>query len=256
MSATAAALTAVASRSGIGLTWDSIAYAYAAQQVADGGTPTTMYGDPFTQYPPGLPLLVGTLARLWPVDADAVTIAAALGVALVAALVVATYGLSATALRNPTLALVPTALVAVATPVTMIYSRLWSESLACVLTTIVLLLLTRAVVRARLTWPTAVAVIALVALAPWVRYASAVLVGVAALGAGLALRRHGPARAVAGGVLVGLVSSLGTVAVVAHNLSVGSGPFGARTPPVGSVADYLVDTVATLGALVVPVPAR
>ncbi len=250
----AAVLTAVASRSGIGMTWDSVAYAYAAREVAAGSTPHTMTGYPFTQYPPGVPAILGTAARALPGGLDVATIAAVLGIVLVAALVAITYALSVAALGDRDVALVPTALVAVATSTTMLYSRLWSEPLACVITALVLLMLTRAIVRARLTWPAVVAVVLLVSIAPWIRYAGAMLVAVAALGAALALRRHGWARAAAGGLLVGVASSVGTAAVIWHNLTLGSGPFGARTAPAGTLTGYVVDTMTTLGALVVPVP--
>lgn len=255
LAALAAVLTAAASRSGIGLTWDSIAYAYAAREVTAGRAPTTLTGAPFTQYPPGLPDLLGLLARLGP---DVATVATVLGVVLVAVLVVSTHWLAGLALRDRTLALVPTTLVAIATPITMLYSRLWSEPLACVLTVVVLALPTRAVLQARLTWPTTVGVVALTSIAPWIRYACAVLVVVAAIGAGLALRRRGTRRAVTGAVLVGLASAAGTAALIVRNLFVGSGPLGLRPAPVDGLVDgvtgYLADTVTTLGSLVVPVP--
>ncbi len=250
----AAALTTLASRSGIGMTTDSVAYAFAARAVAAGEPPTTMTGHLLAQFPPGLPVLLGTIARAWPGGADVTTVAAALGALLAGGLVVVTYALAASALRDRRLALVPTALTAVATSTTMLYSRMWSEPLACVLTTVVLLLLTRAVVAARLSGPTFAAVVVLVMLTPWVRYVGLGLIPVAGVGAALALRRHGPVRAVAAGIAVASAGALGSVALVLRNLAAGAGLFGPHGAPQGSVADYLADTTTTLGALVLPAP--
>ena len=82
LAATTGVLSAVAMRDGPGMTVDSVRYAAAARSVLDSGEPTTLTGDPFTVFPPGLPILLGTIMRA---GLDVEAAAAVAGVAAAAA---------------------------------------------------------------------------------------------------------------------------------------------------------------------------
>lgn len=252
LAAGAGVLSAVAMASGPGLTVDSVRYAAAARGVAASLGAIDIDGGPFTLYPPGLPAIVGTLMRSG-LSLESAT--AVVNIVAVVAMVVASYWLGAVALRSTTIALLPAAVVGVATPTVMLFSRLWSEPLFAVLTLLVLILGTRAVMQRSLSATTALALAAASSAAVWIRYIGITLIPIVALAAALAVRGRGARRMVVVGLAVGTLGAAGAVAVVARNLSLGSDPFGSRVSAGSTVGEFLVDTVATLGSYVIPQPA-
>ena len=251
LAACSGALAAAAMASGPGLTVDSVRYAAAARAFADTGAVTDLDGGPFTTFPPGLPVVLGTVMRTGlPVESAA----AIVNVVAVVAMVVATYWLAALALRATTLALLPAAVVSVATPTVMLHSRLWSEPLFTLVTLLVLIVATRAVLSRSLTPTVAVLLAALCSAAVWIRYIGITLIPVVAMGAAMAARDRGPRRMMAAGAGVGAVAALGAVALVARNLATGSEPFGGRSSRGGDAAEFVLDAIRTLGSYLMPQP--
>lgn len=245
------ALSAVAMRDGPGMTVDSVRYAAAARTMLESGEPTTLTGDPFTLFPPGLPIVLGTIMRA---GLDVEAAAAVAGVVMAVAMVVAAYWLASLALDSTVLGLLPAALVSVATPTVMLHSRLWSEPAFSVLVLMQLIAATWLVRRRRLEALPLLVVVVAGALAVWVRYIGVTLIPVAALAAGLAMRGRGAARVALAAVVVGALTAVGAITLVVRNIGLEAEPFGARSDDGSTVIAYLVDTAATLGAYVLPQP--
>ena len=234
---------------GSGLSQDSVSYLAAARSLAAGDGLLTYTGDPLTLFPPGLPLVLGLAESAgWQAQSAAVAVNAVCA----ALIVVGAYRLA----RGCGLGLVGAFAVATFTSLSSatvsVFAWLWTEPLFAVLVLGALILLVGMIRRQEVRWGPVIGVGLLVSAATGVRYVGLVMIGIAALGAWLALRdgpRHLRWRWVA--IVAGL-SSTGLLVVAARNLALGSGPLGERYPGTRTLEGALEATIEVLGSYVAP----
>lgn len=244
-----AIMVLLATRRGPGISPDSVVYVSAARNFAHRGEMVDFLGLPLTLWPPGLPWLLSVFERA---GIDSQTAAVGINVVSASLTVLLTYALAKATLGSPTLALVAATVVSTSASTVRVYSMLWTEPLFTVLTLSALLLLTSAVRQNRLAAGPLVAVAALVTGATMLRIAGLWLVPIAALGALLAERAKGLARALAWALLAGLLSSAGFFVVVLRNVAAGAPPLGERYAAGLTLKGIVVSSLETLGGYVVP----
>lgn len=219
-------LVLVASRSGIGISPDSVSYVAAATSWANGDGLLTFTGEPLTLFPPGLPILLGSLGWFGiPLTGAALVI----NVLAAGALVLGAYLLGRIVGLSPALALGAAAMVAVAPAMVDNLSMLWTEGLFSVLVLGLLLVVARATRRrAGADWGTILGSAALVWAATAVRYVGVTLVAVVLVGLWLAGRGH-PGCLMRAVLATGLALA-GPLLIVLRNLVVTGEPLGERYP--------------------------
>ncbi|MDQ7991058.1 MAG: hypothetical protein AAGC63_00055 [Propionicimonas sp.] len=240
-----AGLVTAATSHGPGATPDSVNYLAGAESFARSGDVLMVNGNPMTLFPPGLPVILGSLLSL---GVDVPTAAVVLNVFAVAAMVALSYAL-ARALGLPRLAsLACTAVVAVSKATLFVHAYLFSEPLFSALVLVTLLLVVNGCRAGGFSWPRLVLVGVATSAAISLRYLGLLLIPVVvATVFGVLLPRVGWLRAGARAGVAGVVSSIGLVAVVTRNLSLGSGPLGPRTAGVVSPLDVLAQAMTALG---------
>lgn len=245
-----ATLVVIGSRHGPGLSPDSVGYLAAARSFARTGELLTISGEPMTIWPPGLPVMLGTLMRLG-VDVEAAAVALnVVGVALSVAL---TYLLAVETLRSRPLATLCAAIVSVSTSTVGVFTMLWSEPSFVVLTLVALVVLAHAGRRGDIRWWEVVALGVAASLATTIRFVGFTLIPVIALASFVvAGRSRSRIRAVMVGVTAGGLASIGLVAVVVRNVSLGASALGNRSPSGLSLTSVLRASLETVGAYVVP----
>ena len=244
-----AVMVLLATRRGPGISPDSVVYVSAARNFAHRGEMVDFLGLPLTLWPPGLPWLLGVFERA---EIDSQTAAVGINVMSASLTVLLTYALANAVLDSPALALLAATVVSTSASTVRVYAMLWTEPLFTVLTLSALLLLTSAVRRNRLATGKMVAVAALITGATLLRIAGLWLVPVAALGALLAERAKGSAKALGLALLAGLLSSTGFFVVVLRNVAAGAPPLGERYAAGITLKGLVVSSLETLGGYVVP----
>lgn len=245
-----AALVVIGSRNGPGLSPDSVGYLAAARSFARTGELLAISGEPMTIWPPGLPVMLGTLMRLGvEVEAAAVT----LNVVAVALSVALTYLLAVETLRSRPLATLCAAIVSLSTSTVGVFTMLWSEPSFVVLTLVTLVVLAHAGRRGDIRWREVVVMGVAASLATSIRFVGFTLIPVIALASFVvAGRSRSRIRAAIIGVAAGGLASIGLVAVVVRNVSLGASALGDRSPSGLSLTSVLRASVETVGAYVVP----
>lgn len=241
-------LVLLASRLGPGLLWDSVTYASVARSFASTGELVDFTGTKLTLFPPGLPVLVGSIVR---VGMDLQPAVVALNTASVAVTVLLTYVLASHVVRSPLAGLLSASVVAISVSTVRVFSVLLSEPLFTALAMASLVILTRACRDSRLAWWQVVAVGAVVSAATTIRFVGFTLIPVVVLGAVLANKSRGWFRASCIAVAAGAVSSIGLVAVALRNLDLGVAPLGDRLPSGLSAYQVLGRSIVTLGGYLV-----
>lgn len=242
-------LVLVSGRQGPGVWSDSVNYAFAAKSLAETGEVLGWSGDHLTLWPPGLPVLLGSLVRLG-VSLEAAAVG--LNAFCAAASVLLTYLLSLIALRSILLSLVAAAVVSMSASTIRVFTLLASEPLFVVLTLVALVVGTRAVATQRFHLPQSLALSLVVSVATTIRYAGAWLIPFASLAAVFALWREGRGRAVLMALLTSGLSSLGLLAIAWRNVSLGEPPLGERSPSLLSAPSIVTGSAATVGRYVTP----
>lgn len=244
-----AVMVLLATRQGPGISPDSVVYVSAARNFASHGEMVDYLGLPLTLWPPGLPFILSVFERAG-IDSQV----AAIGInALSASLtVLLTYALARAVLGSQSLAGLAAVVVATSASTVRVYAMLWTEPLFTVFTLAALLMITQAVRRNSLNLVPLVAVAALITGATLLRIAGLWLVPIAALGALLAVRARGLARALAWALLAGLLSSAGFFMVVLRNVAAGAPPLGERFAAGLTLRGLVVSTLETLGGYLVP----
>lgn len=242
-------LVLLADRRGPGISPDSVTYASAARSLATAGHLTIYSGQPLTSFPPGLPVLLGLVAK---VGLDIQVAAVVLNLFSLIAVVVATYLLTVEALGSFVLGLLAAAVVALSASTVDVFAMLWTEPSFTALALFVLWGLARSIHRRRLTAGVLAAVALGTSVAIAVRYVGVVLIPVVMLGAYLSERPNGRRRAQIRALIAGLAASLGFVVIAGRNLLLGVGPLGDRNPSTQSILHVGHETLRTLGAYMLP----
>jgi hypothetical protein len=249
LAALPAVMVLMSTRTGPGLSQDSVSYLSTARSFGAGNGLVSFTGEPLTLFPPGLPVVLGAAEAIgWRAENAAVALNA-----LCAALVVlGAYVLARWCGLGRAGALAAAAFTSVSTATVGVFAWLWTEPLFTVLVLAVLLILVRLIRIGRVGWGSAVGVAAMVSAATTVRYIGLVLVAVAALGTWLALREAEPRRRWRWTLIVSAASAIGLIAVALRNLTAGSGPLGERYPGTRTMEGAFKATVDVLGSYVAP----
>lgn len=242
------AAVVISARHGLELTPDSIGYVAAARSLAATGQLVYWDGLPFVHWPPGLPILLGIGLRLG-IDPEAFGIAINL-VALVA-LIVLTYALARLLPISRPAALLAAGLVAISQSTIRVYASLLSEPLFLLLSLATVLLLAR-MARDRVRPGGLIALALCVAAAGSIRYIGVALLPIVGLSLLIMEARRGLPRAFAIATGGTLLSAIGSVVVMAHNLIVSGSVTGTFHPSNATLADLLHICVVVFGQWVVP----
>lgn len=244
-----ATLVLWAGRQGPGMWSDSVNYAFGARSFALVGEVNGWWGGPLTLWPPGLPMLLGSLVRL---GFDLEVAAVCVNALCVASMVVLTFGLARAVLGSSTLGLLAAGLVGISSSTLRVYAWLASECPFVVLTLLVLLLCVESVRVGTWGWERVVWIGALVSVATIFRIAGLWLLPLAVLVAAMVTHRTGWRRALTLSAATAVLGTVGLVLVALRNVSVGAPPLGVRVPSPLSAPSLVTGTVATLGRYVVP----
>jgi 4-amino-4-deoxy-L-arabinose transferase-like glycosyltransferase len=238
-------------RSGPGISPDSVGYLSAARSFSELGTLKTYAGVPISTWPPGLPLLLGLFEKL---GVGGESAAVGLNVVCAFVTVVLTYVLTAEACRSRTLGLVAAGIVGCSASTVAVYSMLWSEPPFVTLVLVALVGLSRGIRQRGTSMPQLVTVGAAVSLATSMRYVGVGLIPLVGLGVLLAERDRGPVARCVRAVSATALSAVGLVLVAMRNLMLGYGALGDRTglTSVEKPGSVLADTIRTLGHYVIP----
>ena len=244
-----AVLVWLSTTGGPGLSQDSVSYLAAARSFAAGDGLITYTGDPLTLFPPGLPLVLGLAESVgWRAESAAV----ALNAACAALIVVGAYLLARACGLGRVGAFAVAAFTSLSSATVSVFAWLWTEPLFALLVLGALILLVGMIRRRDVRWGPAIGVAVLVSAATGVRYVGLVMIGIAALGAWLALRDDSRSLRWRWVAIVGSMSSIGLLAVAARNLILGSGPLGERYPGTRTLEGALEATIEVLGSYVAP----
>jgi hypothetical protein len=249
LAALPALLVLIACRLGPGLSPDSVMYASAARSFAGGGSLIAYDGHPLTIFPPGLPVILGSVQRLG-IDLQAATVA--LNIACVALCTLLTYLLAMEALGSWSCSAAITVFFSLSASTIEIFTMLWTEPLFTILSLVTLLVLVRSVRRQSLSRVDIALVAIAVSLATTLRFFGFTLLPVVALGALLAARPRGRGRALAAATIAVALSTTGLMIVAGRNLSLGVSPLGERFPATVSPFTAVRPTVQALGGYVLP----
>ena len=238
-----AALVVIASRHGPGVTADSVGYVAAARSFAADGEFRYWDGTPFTTWPPGLPLILGTLIKA---GVDPLVSTFVLNVLWASTLVALTYLIGRRLLPSPNVALVPAALVAIALSTVRVYSQLWTEPLFTVLCLATIWLLMR-MIQDGTSISGVIAVAACVSLACSLRYIGIALLPVVGFSLLTGEARRGLALALARAAAVVALSGIGIAVLALRNLSLVGSLFGSSSTSSASLRQLIRTTLANLG---------
>ncbi|WP_426573529.1 hypothetical protein [Aquihabitans sp. McL0605] len=223
--AVAGLLVWIATRSGPGVTNDSVAYLATAQHLAHEGRLTNFDGQRLSIFPPGYSTVVAAMLRAGIPTQLSIQV---LGIATAMFVVAAARRLGRELGLTPMAASLAALFVAVNTGLVLVHAMAWSEPLFVSATLVALIALTR-LHRVRRLEVRTVAVLALATgLAGVTRYTGIVLVGV--IGA-VVLADHwhrGRLRAIRSAAVVSALCSWGIAAVIAVNVTDGRPPMGQR----------------------------
>ncbi len=244
-----ALLVLFASRLGPGVLWDSTVYASAARSFAATGALRDFTGGSLTEFPPGLPVILGLMVRS---GVALPTAAVTVNVVSVAASVLLTYALARVVLRSVAAALVSAAVVGLSASTVVVFACLLSEPPFIALALSALVLAARSCRAGRIRWWEVLAIGALVSAATTVRFVGITLVPAVVIGAALAGRGSGRRRTALTAAAVVVVSSLGPALVAARNVGLGVAPFADRAPSGLSIGHVLAQSVRALGGYVDP----
>jgi hypothetical protein len=238
-------------RSGPGISPDSVGYLSAARSFSEFGTLKTFSGMPISTWPPGLPILLGLFQRVG-VGGEA----AAVGLDAICAFltVLLTYVLAAEACRSRALGLVAAGVVGCSASTVGVYSMLWSEPPFVALVLVALVGLSRGIRHRGTSVLQLVTIGAAVSLATSMRYVGVALIPLVGLAVLLAERERGPVGGAVRAISATALSAVGLVLVAMRNLMLGNGALGDRTglTSVERPASVLADTIRTLGHYVIP----
>ena len=238
-----AALVVVASRDGPGVTADSVGYVAAARHFAAGGEFRYWDGTPFTTWPPGLPLILGTLIK---VGVDPLVSTLVLNVLSAITLVALTYLIGRRLLSFPNIGLVPAALVAIALPTVRVHSQLWTEPLFTVLCLATIWLLMRMIQNGTST-SGVIAVAACVSMACSLRYIGIALLPVVGVSLLTGEARRGLPQALGRAAAVVALSGIGIAVLALRNLTLVGSLLGSSSRSSASLRPLIRTTLANLG---------
>jgi hypothetical protein len=240
------AVTALASWRGPGVSPDSVAYASAANRLAEAGTLTMFDGDYLRFFPPGFPL---TLAGLTLLGLPLGIAATLLNCLAASGTVVVTERIAARATGSPVLAVACAVTLAVSTSFVSVNAMLWTEPVVGLTTAVWILLLQRLYANAAMTRADGLALALTITVSYSYRYAAVFMIAVTALSVAVVYWRRGPKRALARSALLAAAATIGLVGIAIENARHGIGPLGHRAPSTLDASDVGQQVVASLGAL-------
>ncbi len=232
----------LATRHGIGISADSVAYARAGTTLHDGGSLIFLDGSPFTFFPIGLPVLIAVLG--------AGTAMVGCNVLVAVAQVLVSHRLALVATGSTRTAAAVAAWVSVTISTVDIHAMLWSEPVFNLAANLAVLQIALIHARRRLTWATGVTLVASISVACLLRYVGCALLPFAAVVAFAALRRGRHRHAGWVTAAMALLAATGVLVTVIRNLTLGVGPFGPRGASTNSVPDVLFQVGTSTGNLV------
>lgn len=241
-------LVAVASRSGVGISPDSVAYVAGARGLLDGHGVVDIGGAPLTIFPPGLSLLLASLGAL---GVSLTTAGLVINLISVAAVVLLTFAVARRTLGSDVAALAAAALVGVAPATVDTASMLWTELAFTATLLLVLWVLTAAQQRGDLAWGSVAALTGLVWCAVALRYVGVVLILVATAATWMATKGRRQRLLRTAAVLA--LTSIGPAALVLRNLGEGAGALGTRYPGTQSPNGVIERSVGLWGRYVTQV---
>lgn len=242
------ALTWWASRSGVGISPDSVTYVAGAHGLLVGQGVVDIDGQALTLFPPGMSVLLALLGWCGLSLADAALI---VNLASVAAIVLLSFVLARRALAADAPALAVSALVGLCAPTVSAASMLWTEPAFTAVMLALLALLTRAADRRSIGPLELTLGPLLVWAAVSLRYVGAVLVVVAMAGTWLAMKGR-PRRALKA-LAMGLLAAVGPAALIVRNLVEGDGALGERYPGTQTILGAVQRAIALWGTYVTQV---
>ena len=240
-------LVAVAMANGPGISNDSVSYAAAATSWADAARLLTYDGTALTLFPPGLPLVMGTVMM------TGVSLGMAAGVINVIATgltIVAAFWLARMTLGSTSWALGSAAIVAVATSTVRVNSYLWTEPIFTLATLGMLTLLVRGARAGSFHWPSVVGIGVLISFATTFRFVGVIFVPLAVV---IVIWKAGHQRW-SKSVVVGAVGLVGLGASMVRNASLGAPMMGDRYPGSVGLEGAIAGLVRLWGEYVAPSP--
>ena len=245
----AIAFVVVGSRSGVGLSPDSITYIQFARHLSQSGPTYLFNAQSLTIFPPGFSMI---LAVLFKAGLSVNVAGAAINAAAISALVIATYLLSKQLSHSREAGVVAASFVAVASPIVSVHVMLWSEPLFCAVSLLDIWVAARAADEEKLSPWTLAGLVALTGIAFSLRYIGLFLVPVVFVGAALAIGRRRTLERLALAGVVAAASLVVPVVLVLRNRHLGARALGDH-PAGGESLNLIVDQVfRTLGDVIVP----
>lgn len=249
LAALAAGLVILSTRQGPGLSPDSVGYLSGARSIATSGQYTGYTNTPITIWPPGFP---GTLAVGLRLGVDATTTARWLNALALGAVVSLTFVLARRHVSAVAFATGAAAAVAVSESGVRVASFVWSETVFCVVTLALLLVLERLVQRQQDGIRLIVAAAGLVSIGFLYRYGGVTLFGVTMVVIVVTSRPHG-GKLLARQLLIFLAfATIVPAIVMMRNLAHGVGVMGSRGSSTETLTSVAMDLYRAIGAWIIP----
>ncbi|MHB1510788.1 MAG: hypothetical protein ACYCST_14635 [Acidimicrobiales bacterium] len=239
-----------ATRHGLGISPDSVVYAFSARTLMHTGQLRSLTGGPLTIYAPGLPILLGVLSRTG-LSIDA----AARFIDIVSAtlFVFGTYLLTRKLFSTLWVSITITALTSLIVPSTLtVFTMLWSEPPFLALTVLILLIVTCCIKRHEVPVGLVIVVIALTVLTTLLRFIGIAIVPALFVSIVIAERSMPLRKTIIKATAVCTASSLGLVAIIIRNLSLGYSIFGNRYDSRYPIVTIFRSSVLTVGSYLFP----
>ena len=238
-------LIVLAMVNGPGISIDSVSYAAASQSWANSSQLLSFDGTALTIFPPGLPVISGSLMMVGVPFQWAVVV---LNVAATVVAVLGAFWLGRVVLTSTAWGLGAAAVVSLAAATVRVNSYFWTEPVFSAVVVGVLVLIVRGARARHYTWLSVIAIGLLISLAIGFRYVGVILVPLAVVVVLWRTARQRWLKALA----VGAVSLLGFIAVTGRNVLLGAPMLGDRYPGSIGPEGALLGLVRNWGEYVAP----